>query len=839
MADAKGSAQKPASHPDAPRVEGDWLVSEQQNARNPGRAIALSPRWIKVLRDIWINKPRTLLVVLSIAVGVFAVGAIAGTQAVMTREVQRVYAASRASSAILYSTFDDDFVKAARTMSGVADAEGRSQVVVRARTGAGLQSLALIAVHDFNDMHIDKIFPVAGAWPPAKRELLIERSASGPLQASIGSTITVELPDGKTRELRVTGLTYDFQSPPPVLGDMSYGYITLDTLEWLGFPRTYNQLSIVVSQDGLNRLHIQDVADLVKSKAEKEQARSVSSMRIPDPGKPVLDSAVQALLVILSVLGALTLLTTGFLIVNVIAALMAQQVRQIGVMKSFGARGHQIVGMYLGLVLALAVLGVLVGVPLGALGAQLLVRYAAGLLNVELANLNIPVQVLSLQVAVGLVVPVVASLYPVLNGARISVHDAVNNYGVSMQGRFGEHVLDRIITRLQASWPLRQVSRPLLLSLRNTFRSKGRLAFTLATLTLGGAIFIAVFCVRTALYQTMSDSLQYWNYNVVATTSRSHPVELLQREALGVPGVTQAEAWGDDSAVRVNADGSESRSFRVVAPPAGSTLLKPILVAGRWLTADDMNALVINTDMLTDHPDLKVGDQVQLKLNDHKTDWQVVGIVRSVLSGRIAYMSYAEYARAAHLTGRANSVVVVTDQGDAETETRVAKDLEAHFKLAGMQTSSTTTTTSDRTTQEFQFGLLITFLALMAILLAIVGGLGLTGTMSINVLERIREIGVMRAIGASDRAVMGIIVIEGMFIGVISWLFGVILAIPIAHFLDVAVGGTMLHTQITDVFSFPGALLWLVVAVVISALASFLPALRAARLSVREVLSYE
>jgi putative ABC transport system permease protein len=202
-------------------------------------------------------------------------------------------------------------------------------------------------------------------------------------------------------------------------------------------------------------------------------------------------------------------------------------------------------------------------------------------------------------------------------------------------------------------------------------------------------------------------------------------------------------------------------------------------------------------------------------------------------------MSYTEYTRAARLSGRANSVVVATDRSDTETETRVAKALEIRFKQAGMQTSSTATTTADQATQQFQYGLLITFLALMAILLAVVGGLGLTGTMSINVLERIREIGVMRAIGASDASVMGIIVGEGIFIGVLSWLLGVILALPIAHFLDVALGATMLHTQIMDVFSLPGALLWLVVAVGISALASFLPALRAARLSVREVLAYE
>jgi putative ABC transport system permease protein len=125
------------------------------------------------------------------------------------------------------------------------------------------------------------------------------------------------------------------------------------------------------------------------------------------------------------------------------------------------------------------------------------------------------------------------------------------------------------------------------------------------------------------------------------------------------------------------------------------------------------------------------------------------------------------------------------------------------------------------------------------LLLAVVGGLGLMGTMSINVLERIREIGVMRAVGASDSAVMRIIISEGVFIGLLSWLFGIVMAWPIAHFLGLAIGTTMLREQLSDTFSPLGVGLWLLIVLVISALASFMPAARAARLSVREVLSYE
>jgi putative ABC transport system permease protein len=127
----------------------------------------------------------------------------------------------------------------------------------------------------------------------------------------------------------------------------------------------------------------------------------------------------------------------------------------------------------------------------------------------------------------------------------------------------------------------------------------------------------------------------------------------------------------------------------------------------------------------------------------------------------------------------------------------------------------------------------------MAILLALVGGLGLMGTMSINVLERTREIGVMRAIGAPNRGVAQVFILEGIIIGLLSWCFGALLAIPLGRILSQAVGGAIMGIPLSFSYSMPGLWLWLVVVIGLSALASFIPARSASRLTVREVLAYE
>ena len=137
------------------------------------------------------------------------------------------------------------------------------------------------------------------------------------------------------------------------------------------------------------------------------------------------------------------------------------------------------------------------------------------------------------------------------------------------------------------------------------------------------------------------------------------------------------------------------------------------------------------------------------------------------------------------------------------------------------------------------FDVIIVFLLLMAVLLGVVGGLGLMGTMSINVLERTREIGVMRAIGASNGSILRIVLLEGAVIGLISWIIGGLVAYPAGAFLTNTLGQVLLQSKPTYIFSLGGAILWLVIVLLLALLASFLPARRASSLTVREVLSYE
>lgn len=798
----------------------------------------IRPRWRKVMRDLWGNKIRTVLVILSIAIGVFAVGMIIGTQILLEEDLSTAYNATNPANAILFpDDFDLEFMETVRRIDGVTAVDGRTDFTIPLQVGPNEWiDMRVIILPDFTDQQLHLIAPTSGAWPPPERGLLIERASLPYTQADIGDTVRVETRDGRFRELTLDGLAYDIFLEPVQFTNVPYAYATVDTMEWLGYGRTFDELYIQVEGDVTDAAHVETVAARVEDKIEKS-GRNNYWTEIAVPPEHPANEVVEPMLAILGVLGVLSLLASGFLVVNIINGLLAQHTTQIGIMKAIGARKSHIVQMYIILVVMFGLLSLVVAVPLGGLAAYGLTSYLASLINFDLIGFRIPTQVIIVQVIVAVLAPVISALVPVFRGAGITVREALSEQGLG-KGQFGASLLDRFVNWLTST--VLALSRPLRISLRNTIRRKARLILTLFTLTLGGAIFIGVLSVHASLIGTLDDALAYFNYDVEMDFSKAHRIEEIQQEAMQVPGVAVAESWIGSSARHINVEGKEGESFFILGTQADTAVIEPILLDGRWLLPEDENALVLNSLVLKDEPDIKVGDTVTLKMENRESDWQVVGIVQGVMTGGIGYANRSFLERELRFVGKATGVQIIgTQHDDAASQAELLQRLETHFESVGMEVSGSSKTADIREQIEYQFNIIVTLLAVMAVLVALVGGLGLMGTMSINVLERTREIGVMRAVGASDGSILRIVLVEGVLVGVISWFIGGLLAYPIGKMLSDVVGTQLLESPLNYVFAFNGALGWLVAIIFIGFLASFLPAWNASRLSVRETLAYE
>ena len=405
--------------------------------------------------------------------------------------------------------FTEDLVDVVRHMDEVAAAEGRRNFDAQVLVADEWKSIKLVAIDDFDDMEVNKITFERGAWPPPEKTFLLERS--GPLRPGqrhwrYGHHRTTRRQTAQAHHCRRRARPHPV-ADPPFLG-MFYGYVTLDTMENLGEPRKYNEMLIRVAEHADDQEHNEAVAEEVYEKIQNS-GREPSFPKVPPPGEHPLNFLIVAIISVMGLLGIFAIFLSGFLVTNTIAALLAQQIKQIGIMKAVGARSTQIMSIYMVLVICFGLLALLPAIPLAQMGARGFAGFMAAFLNFDTDGAEIPTYVLLLQVAISLAVPVIAALIPINAGTHITVREALDSGAIA--STYGDGAIDRFIQRV------RGLPRPVLLSLRNTFRRKARVALTLLTLTIGGAFFISVFSIKDSLWQTIEEMMT----SMYGTTSKS------------------------------------------------------------------------------------------------------------------------------------------------------------------------------------------------------------------------------------------------------------------------------------------------------------------------------
>ncbi|KAA3657214.1 MAG: ABC transporter permease [Chloroflexi bacterium] len=817
----------------------DFSLTKKLSRKRPQTKAILALRWRKAWRDLWMHKSRTLLVVLSIAIGIFAFGLIAGAQYTLITEFPISHQKINPASGIIHAAlFDEAMVDAVRRMPEVAVAEGRFNTTVRYLDGDGeWHDLELFALEDYAVSEVNLIRPFSGTYPPPENQFLIERNSINLTGHSVGDAILIETSTGLQRTVPIAGLTHDLNQAPAQVTGIPYAYVTRDTLEWFGMSRNFNELHFIVAEQPNNKAHIQQVAQEITEKVERN-GRFVFWTEVPDPGEHFVQDFLPAILIILSILGGLALILSGFLVINVIMAILAQQRRQVGIMKTIGARTHQITTLYLRMIFIFGLAGLVLAIPLGAVAASEFSQFIATQLNFDIERFQLAPAVLILEIVVGLATPVLVSLIPIVSSTRVTVREAIQDFGLK-GSRDDPSKMAQLVLAIQDRMRL---PRPLRLSLRNTFRRKGRLVRTLITLMLGGAIFMSVLTLRHSLFNTLETTLASQGYDVLLQLDRPYREPQMSESLAGVDGIVAIEYWIAQPSIPLRDDETEGDSTVMYGLPADTELFVPDMVNGRWLTPEDTNAIVLPVSMTESEPDAALGSTITMRVGREESDWQIVGFYQYFqppIAPPIVYANHPYVAKTLGHYDQSNSVRIITDQHDAETHLQIASAADAALKRVDIEITSARTATEDRELFSERFYILTSILLLLSFLLALVGSLGLMGTMSINVLERRREIGVMRAIGASNWSVLQIFVVEGVIIGLISWVGAIILSQPMSRIMSKNVGMAFVKQPLNYQYNVQGIFLWLAMVVVISALASLLPAYRAASLSVRETISYE
>jgi putative ABC transport system permease protein len=793
-------------------------------------------RRTKVFREIWLFKARTVLVVLVIAIGVSAFGLMRAGRVILERNMLGGFAATEPAHAVLsLAAFDRGLLRQVAGMPGVAAAEGRravaGQLAIAPHTWVALD---LQAADDWGSLAISRLVPEPGApAQPPKDSILLERTTAQQFGMRVGDMVQLRLPDGQEHALTVAGLVNDQAITPSNIDiTTAYGYIARATLTTLEQPRDYNRLYVRLSGSAGSWADIEPAVTQV-ARAIEHDGLEVSSISVPRPGKPLLWDSMNGVLFILGTMGLLTLALSALLIVNVMWAVVTRQIPQIGVIKSLGGRPGQIMRLYLEMVLIFGALALLLALPIAIGGAYGLVTGMGATLNVSIVSFGLPPITLGAMVLAALLVPPLAALVPILAGARMTIREAIAG---RPEGTANPHRQDgqpRMLDRLAAMVPAL-----LLLSIRNTFRRAGRVALTLVALSLAGAMFVAVLGVRQSLQTTALAMQAESNYDVAIDFAQPYPSGDILRAARRTPGVRAAEAWGVASARRVFAHDRLGGSMVLIGVPPGTGMSSPSVIAGRRLQPGDASAVFVNADALDLLQGGAVGQSLALRIGAEDKVWRVIGVsARGFVP--IAYVPYAEFERAVGMTGYAGRLVVRTAGGAAEEQRAVEARLLAQLDRFGLEVSRSSITAESRQSLAANLDIIAILLLSMVALVSLVGGLGLASTMSINVLERTREIGVLRSLGAKTPVVRRVVLVEGLVLGVVSAAIGMVAAVPLGAWLAATLGPLILYHPLDFAFSWSGAALWLLIVAVIAVGASLAPAQAAARLTIRETLAYD
>ncbi|MCA9904501.1 MAG: FtsX-like permease family protein [Anaerolineae bacterium] len=781
----------------------------------------LSPRWRKVIRDLWDNKSRTALVVLSIAIGVFAFGGLFLSRNVATSDLAaELHFTNIADITFAIPGFDDALVRWAARQPGVSASEGTTTTNGKLITAAGESfSAALTAYTDYENIHIDRITPESGAWPPASGAVYIERTYAEKLGLQIGDPLSVELRSGRREQFVFGGTVHDFSIRPAGAQSTIATYVAPETLHRLGLSTRYNRLMIKV--DGTSSLT--DSANALRDELIRQNVR-VTSVNINAEGHWAT-SIFNGLATVLIFVGLVSLILSAFLVVNTISGFMAQQKRSIGIMKIIGGTRSQITGVYMVMVASFGALALVLALPASLLFASRLVHFIAPHLNFDITRFDVPASIVVMEIVVAFVTPMLAALFPVLGGTRIPAAQAVSDYVVQTSN----NPLDILLARIQG------ISRPALLSIRNTFRRKMRLLMTMITLTLAGAFFMSIINVRNGLNADIDILARMAEYDIFYALSTPYPREAVERRFLALPGIEAVEGWAAASVAQVLPGDAQGSNFTLTGLPYDSSLVDPPIVAGRWLEAPDYanrHDIIISDDLQVD-AGVMVGDTLTLKISGVEQDWRVVGVIDGY--GSSAYTYYDSLARA---TGRPNLIdrVVVRAAG---ADSAFARDLELAIEQQGIDIAQTTLRADVIAGVTGGFNVVVLILLVMATLIAVVAGLGLTGTMSLNVLERTREIGVMRAVGAGTNTLRLMFVGEGILIGLLTFVIAFPLSFPTTLLFGNVLGNVIFDQPLAYAPAGEGPLIWLVMVLIVSIVASIAPAQRASQISIREALAYE
>ena len=779
------------------------------------------------MRDFFRDKRRAVLSLLAILIGTMTFGIAMFSHHIVPREISGTYRSMNpASGSIIVDRVDDRLVELTNEFEDISFFEQRAAHQLRVQTGINEWApFHLFSAESFDELQINKLENEQGLTNPEMGEMLIERSAIGIANADLGDTLTVVFPNGDTRDLPITGVVGDITVRQQAnLHRIVQAYVSHETLLDMGLE--LNRIDFIVTGDSYDRDHILSVSDAYIVLLE-ENGYVVSGLSVADtPGiNRHLEEFETGAFLLLS-FSVVSFLFGTMIMGNLISTIISSQTRQIGILKSIGASTGKITVAYMLAFFTLIIVITIVSVTLSTLLAGVVSSLLLNIGNLRPADISIPTHLYVIYGSLALIVPMVIAYFPIRRGIRISVKEAINDYGI----RTGK-------VQIKLPEP-KHLSRPVLLSLRNALRRKRRFLLNVVILSIAGVFFVSTVTSMASIQSVLSNNLDMWHFDYQINTVGIHSEDEISEIVANLPTVTGYEVWRFSNGTIVNEQGELTNSYRIQSPPVDSSMIEPQLLEGRWLSEHDTNQIVLGHRLYNDEPSYSVGDTVVIEIGNQTHEFEIIGVIED-FGIRSFFISEDVFSRYVPEDRASGSIMLRLDmtEGTRAVRNAINAELDAH----GVLISQTQTRDNLQATVRVDYDITLQTLALIIFMFIVVSGFGLTATMNAQVPERIKELGIMKAMGASKKQMIRIITSESLFVSSISWGVAVLVGVPAVLFSLRLFGNMIIEAPLQ--FSFALLLviysIWLLFTLSIGYLASRSCAKRVAKMSVKESLLFE
>ncbi|MGZ6705398.1 MAG: ABC transporter permease [Solirubrobacteraceae bacterium] len=781
----------------------------------------------KSITDLTRRRARTLLAVCTLAIAVASIGIFA-LPPLADRAMQKEIASSRIPDLTIDTKplpLSGAELAALRRLPNVTAVEPRAFFATRVYLGARRAKAFVIGVPDFARQSADVVHVPSGAAPGPGAVLTdVQNARHGRDVGGAGGRLRIITGDGRVRSLRISGEGRNLAGGQLAISESAVVlYATPQTVARLSGKPGYSTLAFRLRDPGRADATIAAVHSRLRANPAFTGFADLPSVRAPGdwPGKQIFNRFTELLYIIT----VLALVSALVLVANTMTTLVGEQTSEIGTMKAIGGRPRQIAGVYLRTALVLGALGSLLGIALGLVLANVLVRFFGSTFFAISAGVGVDVPVLLASLALGLIGPPLAALPAIRRGVRIPVREALEATG-SATG--GQSALDRALRRI------RFLPRSVQIGVRSIGRRKRRSLATILQVGFAVATLLAVLALGTSVANLTHAAWRDHRFQIWTGTSMQQPFDRRAAALIrSTPGVAGAQpAITNDVKLR----GKDAFAW---ALPARSYFGYE-LSAGRWYTAAEERArarVAVVERTIANATGTRVGSVISLRTATGPAAFRVVGIAGNVQeNGTVVFTPLTTMQDVLHAGDAVNAYWIRTTSGDHPfidaTTTRVEDTLATH----GYEVGTEVTYVGERDNVAANRILTGTITVLGFIVVAI-SMIGLVSAITMSVLERTREIGILRCIGGRARHIRRIFTAEGLTLALIGWVVGIPLGYALDRFL-IWLFGQVIEIDLGFVFPPVNLLIALVGTVVLALLILLVSVRRAVRMRPGDALRY-